>query len=204
MDNKYTADEYNPNKGRAYNQWTRSHDDTCEYAKQLNIGGKPMKYYINQYNSPQVRPYMEYTSVGNKKVYNNQNEYEYPVPSRLNPLPQMHVLPYSTSPNLGSTNPSMNHSDAESILRTGADLRSKKSAVASSEIDYTRWEFVDAHTVQNAGQFGSFQAGARGGIDKEALEYAQQNNVIFANGAWPNGGVSSRNQMHNLMDTSNC
>jgi hypothetical protein len=203
--------QYNPNGGRAYNQWTRSHEDTCEYENQLRIGSKPMKYYVNQLNSPQMNPFMEFTVVGNQQVYNVQNNYQTPVPTRLNPIYQTYVFPYSTTPNLAQASPSMMYADTESNLRFGTNLRNKKSAVTLSEIDYNRWEpGVSPETVQNAGNYGSvsvggaFQSNAQG-INRDGFfDYKHQNNIIFGNGAWPYFGISSRNQLHNYMDVNSC
>jgi hypothetical protein len=202
--------QYNPNEGRAFNQWTRNHDDVCEYENQLRVGSKPMKYYVNQLNSPQSNPFTEFTAVGNQQVYNVQNNYEHPLPTRLNPLYQVYVFPYSTTPFYGQAAPSREYADTESNLRFGTNLRNKKSAVATSEIDYNRWDFVSAETVQNAGQFnnlsvgGAFQSNAQG-IDRDGFyDYKGQNNVIFANGAWANGGISSRNELHNFQKINSC
>jgi hypothetical protein len=199
------ANQYNPNAGRAYNQWTRNHDDTCEYENQLRVGSKPMKYYVNQLNSPQMNPFTEFTTVGNQQVYNVQNNFEHALPTRLNPLYQTYVFPYSTTPFLGQSAPSREYADTESNLRFGTDLRSKKSAVTTSEVEYNRWNFVSAETVQNAGQFGgSFQSNAQG-IDRDGFfNYKAQNNVLFANSAFPYFGISSRNELHNYQNINNC
>lgn len=203
-------EQYNPNGNRSFNLWTRSHEDICEYENQLRIGSKPMKYYVNQLNSPQMNPFTEFTVVGNQQVYNVQNNYQTPLPTRLNPLYQTYVLPYSTTPNLGQTAPSMLYSDTESNLRFGTNLRNKKSAVAISEVDYNRWDpGVSAETIQNAGQFGSvvggsFQANSQG-IDRDGyFDYRYGNNILMGNGAWPYFGMSSRNQIHNYMETQGC
>jgi hypothetical protein len=199
--------QYNPNGGRAYNQWTRSHDDTCEYENQLRIGSKPIKYFVNQLNSPQMNPFTEFTVVGNQQVYNVQNNFEHALPTRLNPIYQTYVFPYSTTPNLAQASPSMMYSDTESNLRFGGNLRNKKSAVATSEIDYNRWDFVSAETVQNAGNYpggGSFQANAQGIGRDGYFDYTYQNNVLFANSAFPYFGMSSRNQLHNQMTVNDC
>ena len=201
--------QYNPNGNRSFNAWTRSHDDTCEYENQLRIGSKPMKYYVNQLNSPQINPFTEFTTVGNQQVYNVQNNFQTPVPTRLNPIYQTYVFPYSTTPNLGQASPSMMYSDTESNLRFGTNIRNKKSAVTLSEIDYNRWDpGVSAETVQNAGQFtqvgGAFQPNSQG-IDRDGFfDYKGQNNVIFGNSSFPYFGMSSRNQLHNFMQINNC
>lgn len=198
---------FNPNKDRAFNLWTRSHEDVCEVSNSLRIGSKPMKYYVNQLNTPQSNPFMEFTTIGNQRVYNVDNDYQRPLPTRLNPLYQTYVLPYSTTPNLAQAAPSMMYSDTESNLRFGTDIRPKKSAVILSEIDYNQWNpGVSAETVQNAGQFqgGAFQANAQG-IDRDGFyDYKHQNNVLFANGAFPYFGISSRNELHNISDTKGC
>ena len=195
------ANEYQPNQGRAFNKFTRSHYDICEYENELRIGSKPMKYYVNQLNSPQMNPFTEFTTVGNQKVFNVENNFQRSLPTRLNPIYQTYVFPYSTSPNLGQASPSMQYADTESNLRFGTDLRQKKSSVTLSEIDYNRWQPNIDQTIQNAGQFI-----AQGrGLDKQGYyDYKTQNNVIFANSAWPNGGMSSRNQLHNFQDVHGC
>jgi len=196
------ANQYNPNEDRAFNQFTKSKYDICEYENQLRIGSKPMKYYVNQLNSPQMNPFMEFTMVGNQQVYNVQNNYQTPLPSRLNPIYQTYVFPYSTTPFLGQNSPSMMYPDTDSNLRFGSDVRQKKSAVSLGEIDYNRWEpGVNAETVQNAGQF---TAQARG-IDEEGYyNYKAQNNTIFLNSSVPWGGMSSRNQLHNVQNINSC
>jgi hypothetical protein len=202
-------EQYNPNGNRAYNQFTNSKYDICEYENQLRIGSKPMKYYVNQLNSPQMNPFTEFTAVGNQQVFNVQNNFEHAVPTRLNPIYQSYVFPYSTTPNLGQAAPSREYSDTESNLRFGTNLRNKKSAVATSEVDFNRWDYVSAETVQQAGQFGQisngrFQANSQG-IDRDGFfDHTAQNNVLFANSAWPYFGISSRNELHNFVETNNC
>lgn len=202
-------EQYNPNQDRAYNLWTRSHEDTCEYENQLRIGSKPMKYYVNQLNTPQTNPFTEFTTVGNQQVYNVQNSFDHALPTRLNPIYQTYVFPYSTTPNLGQASPAMMYSDTDSNLRFGTNIRNKKSAVAISEIDYNRWDNVSAETVQNAGQFGQisngkFQPNSQG-INRDGFfDHSGMNNVLFANSAWPYFGISSRNQLHNEMNINNC
>ena len=192
------AREYNPNNGRAFNQFTSNHYDVCQYESELRLGSKPMKYYINQLNTPQTNPFMEFTAIGNQQVYNVQNEFSAPLPTRLNPLPDVYVLPYSTTPFLGQAAPSMLYSDTSSNLRFGtSNLRDKKSAVLLSEVDYNQWSPGVGEVVQNARQFDKNQ-----GITKDGYyDYKAQNNVLFANGAWPVGGISSRNMLHNAIET---
>ncbi len=200
--------KYDPNGNRAYNQFTRSKYDVCEYENQLRLGSKPMKYYVNQFNSPQVNPFTEFTQIGNQKQYSISNDFERPLPTRLNPIYPSYVLPYSTTPFLGQAAPSRLYADTESNLRYGgsSNIREKKSAVDISSIDYNRWEpGVSAYVVQNAGAFGgSFQANAQGIGRDGYYDYSAQNNVLFANSAFPYFGISSRNEMHNYMEINNC
>lgn len=196
--------DYDPNGNRSFNQFTRTHYDVCKYENQLRLGARPIKYYVNQYNSPQVNPFMEFTPVGNQKAYNVGNMYDRALPTRLNPIYEVYVPPYSTTPFLGSTNSSREFSDTEANLRYGSDLRAKKSTVKLDEVDYNRWEpGVSDVTVQNAGQF--MNGRVQQAIGKDGYyNYKDQNNVLFANSAWPNGGISSRNQLHNFVNVNGC
>jgi len=196
-------DQYNPNLNRAFNQLTSNHYDTCQYENELRVGSKPMKYYVNQLNSPQMNPFMEFTTVGNQQVFNVQNDFQTPLPTRLNPIYQTYVFPYNTTPFLGQSAPSREYADTSSNLRFGTDLRNKKSSVTLSEVDYNRWQPNIEGTMQNAGG-GSFQSNSQG-IDRDGfVDYKAQNNVLFLNGAVPWGGVSSRNQLHNYQEKNGC
>lgn len=220
QENIYGSPQYNPNGNRAFNQFTRSHYDTCEYENELRIGSKPMKYYVNQLNSPQVNPFSEFTVVGNQKSYNVRNDYERPLPTRLNPVYPSYVLPYSTTPNLGNQAPSREFADTSTNLRFGNEgFREKKSAIALGEVDYNRWEpGVSDVTVQNAGQFNSTMlpggkiqqamgsvGGSQPNITRDGFfNYKANNNVLFANSAWPYFGISSRNQLYNANVLNSC
>jgi hypothetical protein len=195
--------DYDPNGNRSFNQFTRSHYDVCEYENQLRLGARPIKYFVNQYNSPQVNPFMEFTPVGNQKQYNVGNMYDRALPTRLNPIYEVYVPPYSTTPFLGAVNSSREFSDTEANLRYGSDLRSKKSGVNLDEVDYNRWEpGVSDVTVQNAGQFNGRLQQAIG--NNGYYDYKAQNNTLFANSAWPYGGISTRNQLHNFQEVNQC
>jgi hypothetical protein len=185
-----------------YNQWTRIYDDNCSEQNRLRIGSKPMKYFVNQYNSPQVDPFIDYTVIGNQKQYDVRNDYERSIPTRLNPLYPVSVLPYTTTPFLGNTSTDRQYVDTSSYLRWGSDLKNMKSQNGTTEVDFNRWEpGVYPQTVQNAGQFGMKlqQAGPDGYYD-----YTEQNNVILGNSAVPYFGLSSRNLLHNVVDLSGC
>lgn len=193
--------EYNPNGDRAYNQWTRSYDDTCRYANQALLASKPMKYYVNQLNSPQTDPFMNFTEIGNQKAYGVSNEYDRPIPSRLNPLYPTQVAPYPTSPNLAQPYQARMYNDTGSDLRWGKDIRDKKSAVDLGSITLNRWDFIDPALVQNAGQFNSRLQNVGPG---EYYNYTAQNNTLFGNSAFPYFGMSSRNQLHNAVQLYGC
>lgn len=210
--------QYNPNGNRTFNQLTSTTYDTCSYENQLRLGSMPMKYYVNQFNSPQADPFIEYSIVGNQKQYNVRNNYERPLPTRLNPIYPTYVFPYDTTAFLGNQAPNREYADTSTNLRFGAEgMRDKKSAVSLSEVDYNRWEpGVSAITVQNAGQFdvlgGKIQQamGAIGGsynanVTRDGFfNHEAPNNVLFANSAWPPGGISTRNQLHNAQEINNC
>lgn len=195
---------YDPNGDRSFNQFTRSHYDVCEYENQLRLGARPIKYYVNQYNSPQADQFMTFTAVGNQKSYSVENMYDRALPTRLNPVKEVYVPPYSTTPFLGSVNSSREYSDTESNIRYGSDIRSKKSTVNLDEVDYNRWEpGVSNVTVQNAGQFSNGRM--QQAMNKDGYyDYKAQNNTLFMNSAVPFGGISSRNQLHNFQMTNSC
>lgn len=206
----YTYNSYADWRAPTFNQWTKIHDDNCNEANRLRIGAKPMKYYINQYNSPQFEPFMQYSIVGNQKQYNVRNEFERPEPTRLNPIYPSQVTPYPTSPFLGQNYPDRMYVDTDDALRWSRDsaIRNKKTANDNSAKNYNRWDFVDAATVQNAGQFqfgAKLQSNGRFDLDKDGYyKYTGDNHVIMGNGAVPYFGLSSRNLLHNIVDLSGC
>jgi len=202
----YTYNSYADYRAPTFNQWTRIHDDSCNYENRLKLGTKPMKYYVNQFNSPQVDPFMEYTVIGNQKSYEVRNEFERPIPTRLNPIYPTHIEPYPTTPFLGSANSSREFSNTSSNLRFGNDVRAKKSQAGLSEKDFNRYDpGVYSQTVQNANQFvppgGRLQQPIG---DDGYYNYASQNNTIVANGAWERAGISSRDLLHNLIQIAKC
>jgi hypothetical protein len=201
----YTYNSYSDWRAPSYNQWTRIHDDNCNEENRLRIGSKPMKYYVNQYNSPQVAPFSTFTIVGGQKTFDVRNEYERAIPTRLNPVAEVSVLPYNTTPFLGAANEDRTYTETASNLRWGSDLKTLKSQNGTTEVDFNRWApNVSAHTVQNAGQFGT-GAKLQAPIGPEGYyEYDDQNNVIFMNSAIPYFGISSRNLLHNIVDLSGC
>lgn len=205
LDKNLGIGEYDPNGNRSFNNWTRVHNDTCSYENSLRVGSAPMKYYVNEFNSPQVDAFQTFSLIGNQRVYDVRNMYERPMPSRLNPIYQTYVLPYETTAFLGNQAENRTHTNTGTELRFGPNLRDKKSAVSLGEVDYNRWEpGVAAQTVQNAGQFGSnarMQANlSRNGIYDPLL----QNNVLVANSAYNRTGISSRNELHNAVNISKC
>jgi len=199
------AEQYRPNGDRTFNQFTRSHYDICEYENELRIGSKPIKYFVNQLNTPQSNPFIEFTGVGNQQVYNVQNNYQAPLPSRLNDIGQTYVFPHSTTPFLGQANESILYSNTSNNLRFGSNIREKKSSVDTASIEYNRWDIVDAQTIQNAGQFGGVSQANGQGVGRDGFfDYKAQNNVLFMNSAVPYFGISTRDQLHNFVETSGC
>jgi hypothetical protein len=203
-DNKnFIYNSYSDWRAPNFNQWTRSYDDNCNEENRLKLGSKPMKYYVNEYNSPESVAFMQYTEIGGQKQYNVRNDYERSIPSRLNAPKTVFVLPYSTTPFLGNASENRTYVDTSSNLRFGTTIKNLKSQTGTSEMDYNRWSpGVEAHTVQNAGQFGLKMQQP---IDRNGYyDYADQNNVLFMNSATPQFGVSSRNLMHNMLELSGC
>jgi len=197
--------EYDQNGSQAFNQWTRIYNDTCSYENSLRVGAKPIKYYVNEYNSPQANPFETYSVVGNMKQYDVRNDFERPMPSRLNPIYQSYVTPYKTTPFLASQTENRTHTNTSSQLRFGNDIRPQKSGVNNTEVDYNRWApNVAPQTVQNAGQFQS-GAAMQSSISRNGeFDPLAQNNVLFANSAFPYFGISSRNELHNYVAVGKC
>lgn len=196
----YRYNSYADWRAPTFNQWTRVYDDNCNEDSRLRISSKPMKYYVNQYNSPQVDPFFEYTIIGNQKQYNVRNEFERPIPTRLNPLYPTQIEPYSTTPFLGATNPSRLYTDTSDVLRWGNDsIRDKKSLVALSEKDYDRFDIVSEKTVQNAGQF-NLKSNGKSTTDFY-YDYNEPNHVIFGNSSnIDQFGVPTRSYLRNFVD----
>lgn len=210
VDNSVPQDFYynsfEDNRAPTFNQWTRIFDDNCNEENRLKIASKPMKYYVNQINSPQDDQFMEFTVIGNQKQYNVRNEFERPIPTRLNPIYPTQINPYLTTPFLGASNPSRTYvdtSDSLRVSRTNA-VRDKKSIVGLSEQNFNRFDFVDEKTVQNAGQFGG-KLQNMGSRNDGYYDYTgDENHVIMGNGAIPYFGLSTRNLLRNFSDLSGC
>jgi len=211
----YTYNSYADNRSALYNQWTRSYDDNCNESNRLQIASKPMKYYVNELNSPQINPFQEYAIIGNQQPYNVRNDFERAIPSRLNPIYPVQIEPYKTTPFLGASNPDRMYSDTDANLRWGSNMRPLKSQNATSEVDYNQWAIVDAATVQNAGQFevsGQHRQNAintsltmsPNGPNDGYYDYHGKNNVLFTNSASMYIGISSRNILHNQLELGNC
>jgi hypothetical protein len=197
--------EYNQNGTQAFNQWSRIYNDTCSYENSLRVGSAPIKYYVNEYNSPQTDPFETYSVIGNMRQYNVRNDFERAMPSRLTPIYQSYVEPYQTTPFLANAAENRTHTNTSSQLRWGNELRPQKSAVNNSEVDYNRWApNVSAQTVQNAGQFQSGAAMQTSISRNGEFDPKAQNNVLFANSAFPRNGISSRNELHNAVIVQGC
>jgi hypothetical protein len=210
---------YQINGEKSFNNWTRIHGDSCSYQNQLRLADLPFTYYANVLNTPQIRdsnPVQEFTVVGNLKPYNVRNEFERPVPTRLNPIYPTYTAPYGTSPFLGKAYVSREFIDDDTTLETGkaiSNLKEKKSAKQLSEVQYQQpWNpAVQGETVQNAGQFNKGEKVKNMVAVQNALGATQyipniqnKNHVIFMNGAVPYYGISSRNELHNAVQLFGC
>jgi hypothetical protein len=203
--NKMSSSDSQKKETRAFNQLTNISNDVCSYGNSLRISTKPIKYYVNEYNSPEVNPFETYAVVGNLRQYDVRNDYERPLPSRLNPLYQSYVTPYETTPFLANQAENRSHTNTSSQLRWGQDMRATKSAVGLGDIDYNRWApNVSAQTVQNAGQFTP-GAAMQSSISRNGeFDPLAQNNILFMNSSVPINGVSTRNELHNFQMVKNC
>ena len=204
VNNNYTEQDFTYNsksdsRAPAFNEWTRTHDDSCSEENRLRIGTKPLKYYVNLFNSPETTQYTDFTLIGNQKAYHVRNQFERAEPTRLNPLYPSNVEPYRTTGFLGQVSDPRMYSDTVAELRFGTSVRELKGAVALGEKDYNRFNpNVHGLTVQNAGQFQQQK------FHDGYFDYHSPNNVSLGNDAVFYGGVSSRNLMDNILDLSKC
>lgn len=174
-----------------FNQWTKQHNDSCSYVNQIRILRKPLKYYTNRIWAPSPtnnQHFSTYTPVGNQKSYNVSGNLTYPgigAPTTLgNKRYIEYVMPFNTSPDLGNNAININNVDVNSTMQTfgigePTNLNSLTKDVTTTS-DYNRWDFVDPVLVQNV------------------------NNIIFANGVIPRGGISTRNELRNYSELNNC
>lgn len=174
-----------------FNQWSRSHNDSCAYVNQIRMMRKPMKYYVNQVWAPGPTNNTElstFTSVGNQKAYDVSGNLNYPgigEPTSLgNKRFLEYVTPLNTSPDLGNNAINVRDIDVNSNLLTfgigePTNLNYLTRDVTTAT-DYNRWSFVDPKLVQNP------------------------KNIIFADGVIPPGGISSRNQLRNYLQLNSC
>ena len=178
----------------AFNQWTRVHDDYCSYANNNRISRRSLKYYVSDVWAPaptkqfgQFGQYSTFTPIGNQAQYHVRGNLTYPgigEPTTLgNKRFLTYVQPYKTTPNLGLNSVDTENVDVESKhlnLRIG-ELTNPNHMTRhdTTSTDYNRWHFVDKNVVQNV------------------------NNIIFANGVIPVGGISTRNQLQNFSQLTN-
>lgn len=174
-----------------FNQWTRQHNDACGYVNQIRIMRKPMKYYTNRIWAPaptNEEQFVTFTPVGNQKTYNVSGNLTFPQigsPTSLGDKRFLeYVQPLNTTPDLGNNNINVAYIDINSEqLGFGiGELTNQKDnpKQITSAIDYNRWEFVDPLLVQNP------------------------ENIIFANGVIPRGGIDTRGQLRNYAQLNRC
>lgn len=183
--------DINSRLDNSFNQWTRQHNDECGYVNQMRILRKPMKYYVNRVWAPaptNEQQFTTFTPVGNQQPYFVSGNLTFPQlgsPTSLGDKRYLSfVQPFNTTPDLGSNNISMTNVDINSNqLGFGiGELTNQRDnpKAQTSAVDYNRWEFVDPNLVQNS------------------------NNIIFANGVIPRGGIDTRGQLRNYMQLNNC
>lgn len=182
--------DINNRLGNTFNQWTRSHDDQCAYVNEQRILQKPMKYYTADFWAPHPNEqhrgdygqYSIYTPIGNQKAYGNSGNLTYPgigEPTSMGNRRQLlFTQPLRTTPFLGSNATNAAHIDIESThlgFGIGQPTNLNDSTrYSTTSVDWDRWHLVDPNVVQNP------------------------KNIIFADGAIPVGGISSRNELRNF------
>jgi len=175
----------------SFNQLTNTEYDSCNYVNQIRVMRKPMKYYMNRVWTPSPTNdgrFSLFTAVGNQKAYDVRNNLTYPAIGKPTTLRNRkyitYVYPLKTSPALGANNINVTNVDIHSdqlgfgigeVTNPRINPRQQLSAT-----DYDRWDFVDPHIVQNV------------------------DNIIFANGVIPRGGMDSRNQLQNYTELNSC
>lgn len=174
-----------------FNQWTRDHNDSCAYVNQVRMMRKPIKYYTNKVWAPSPtnnQEFITFTPVGNQKAYDVSGSLNFPINGELTSMRNrkyiQYVLPLLTSPQLGANNINRTAVDVNSnYLNFGIGEMTNPNILTKdilSSADYNRWDFVDPKVVQNP------------------------ENIIFANGIIPRGGISTRDELRNYMETNSC
>lgn len=174
-----------------FNQWGRTHNDTCSYVNQIRILRKPLKYYVNRVWAPaptNQTHFSTYTAVGNQKAYDVSGNLTYPgigEPTSLGDKRYLeYVMPLNTSPDLGNNAVNVTDIDVNSNLQTFGIGEPTNLNVLTKDVttatDYNRWDFVDPKLVQNP------------------------KNIIFSDGVIPRGGISSRNELRNYSELNSC
>ena len=89
------------------NEWTRKHDDKCQYNYEINLSKKPLKYIMNDRMPAQPSQFYEdtglyingsHTSIKNVDVSNELR----PEPTHLNNIQNLEARMYATSPYMGT------------------------------------------------------------------------------------------------------
>lgn len=104
----------------------------------MNAGSKKLKYY----DQSEVKdPYGQisnngFTPLGNLKTYAVANMYDRPEPTHLRDLPDLFTVPYSTTPFLGSNQPSIKYVNTDSEVLRAPVFNHKKSAIDVSQVTF--------------------------------------------------------------------
>ena len=147
------------NDDRQFNTWTNIHNDPASTNNSYKISTKPIKYYVNSLNTKAgtENQDLNFTIVGNAQFSAVANIYDRAIPSNLSRgVSSTYTFPHSTGAFLGSTN-NISHvnTDTDLNLKTGLNIRPKRSENDLSDIKYPHYGDVSvkASIVQNAGQF---------------------------------------------------
>lgn len=184
--------DINRRLSNTFNQWTKAHDDPCSYVNEMRILRKPLKYYTAAEWSPSPNngeDFQVMTAVGNMKPYYVSSNFVFPSigePTTMRNRRYIeNAMPLNTSPNLGSNAINTGYVDVYStFLENGIGAPTSSRDGYKSQLSETfydnQFEFVDSQLVQNV------------------------DNIIFAQGLIPVGGLPTRQQLQNFAQLNNC
>lgn len=174
-----------------------------------NIGSAPAKYYVQNLNTPDGssnNDFFTFTPIGNARTNHISGDFERPIPTRLNPLPNTYSLNYSTTPQLGlASNINPAETDMDLILKTGLTMRPKGAENDLSALKLPHFGDINQAeiglTSQNAGQY--FPGNLQSVFDKYIPGLNAQPNIVSqgTGAVWPldnQTGVSSRVLQQNI------
>jgi len=186
-----TNQDINRRQLNTFNQWTRSHDDSCSYVNEMRVLRKPLKYYTAMEWAPSPtnnQEFTTFTSIGNQKAYNVPNNMTFPALGEPTTLGNRrfieNVQPFTTTPFMGQNAVNTTAVDVSSnSLGFGIGELTNQRSIPKDVVtatDYNRWDVVEPKIVQNV------------------------DHIVFGGGLIPVGGISTRNELMNFTQMNNC